>query len=264
MTLTCQQVDAFFDQQWGGRDAPVPRNVADHLEQCAACRNLLELLRRQGPERPVSAGVQSQIESTVLGSLEPVTLVPSTTGFVLAFLAVFALGLLVSVSITGLRGLHRMNLVQVLVVGSVLVAGGVLLAVSLSRLVVPGSRHRIQPKVLVVSVAAAFLCALALLFPWKLEARAWYWNLSCFSVGSLLALLATFPLWLLVRRGAVLWPALTGAATGLLAGLVGATVINLGCPTITAPHLITWHATVPISCTLAGFLVGKLSGHRSG
>ena len=262
--MTCKHVDEFFDHQWGGPNAAVPLDVAKHLEQCETCRNLSGLLRRSWPERRLSERVQSRIESAVLGSLEPVSLVPSTTKFVFGFLAVFALGLLLSVSITGLRGLRVMSLEQVVVVGSVLIAGGVLLAVSLSRLVVPGARHKIQPKVLVVSVALAFLCALALLFPWKASGRTWSWSLTCFSVGSLLAVLATFPLWMLVRRGAVLWPAITGAATGLLAGLVGATVINLGCPTITAPHLLAWHATVPISCTLAGFLVGKFSAHRSG
>jgi hypothetical protein len=132
----------------------------------------------------------------------------------------------------------------------------------LSRQVSPGAHYRIPPRALVFSVATAFLCLSLLLLPWRATSRFWSWGLMCFSFGSVLAAVATIPLWMLVRRGAILSPGLTGAATGLLAGLLSTTVVHLGCANTTAPHVALWHAGVPIFSALVGFLLGSYSRHH--
>lgn len=257
--MTCKQIDAFLDQQWSGPGTPVPRNVAGHLESCAACRRLFRSLAGSATDRQPSAQVQSQIERAVIGSLEPVEPLAPARKFTFDLLAVFVLIAAAVAAIVGVRAPWRMTGLQFAALTSALLVGAALLAVSLSRQVSPGARYRIPPKALVLSVAIAFLCLSLLLLPWRMTNRFWSWGLMCFSFGSVLAAVATIPLWMLVRRGAILSPALTGATTGLLAGLLSATVVHLGCANTTAPHVALWHAAVPIFSALVGFWLGNHS-----
>ncbi len=64
------------------------------------------------------------------------------------------------------------------------------------------------------------------------------------------------PFWLVLRRGAVLSPSMTGAATGLLAGLVGTSVLEIHCPNLDAWHILVSHLGVAVLCALAGLIIG--------
>jgi len=63
---------------------------------------------------------------------------------------------------------------------------------------------------------------------------------------------------------------LTGATTGLLAGLVGTTVLELHCPILNGWHILASHLGVAILYALGGLVmgltaetVGTHSAHRS-
>ncbi len=261
--MTCRQIDEFLDHQVSGADPSLPQWVAEHCRDCERCRKLLELLRGKLPDQELPRSLQSQIESAVLGSLKPVSPLPSTRGLMLGFLATFTLLSLVGVMMMGGGALRVMSIWQFASVGLILGTGAVLLAISLSWLMVPGSYQRIRLKALIFCVAAAFLFALALLFPWRTEGMFVTTGLRCATAGFVLIAPASVCFWLLVRRGAILSPGLAGATTGLLAGLTGAMVLHFGCVIAKAPHLIVWHAGVPISSALAGFVLGKVAAHRS-
>jgi len=64
------------------------------------------------------------------------------------------------------------------------------------------------------------------------------------------------PFWLLLRRGAGLSPRVTGAAAGLLAGLVTTSAQEIYCPILDASHILTWHLGV----ALLGAVVGLAAG----
>jgi hypothetical protein len=64
------------------------------------------------------------------------------------------------------------------------------------------------------------------------------------------------PFWLMLRRGAILSPILTGTVTGLFAGLVGTSVLEIHCPNLDAWHLLVSHLGVAILCALAGLVIG--------
>jgi len=55
------------------------------------------------------------------------------------------------------------------------------------------------------------------------------------------------PFWLMLRRGAILSPRMTGATTGLLAGLVGTSVLEIHCPNLDAWHIF-WYRTSALRC----------------
>jgi hypothetical protein len=60
----------------------------------------------------------------------------------------------------------------------------------------------------------------------------------------------------MLRRGAILSPSTTGAATGLLAGLVGTSVLEIHCPNLDARHILVSHLGVAMLCALAGLVIG--------
>jgi hypothetical protein len=69
-------------------------------------------------------------------------------------------------------------------------------------------------------------------------------------------LLAAVPFWILLRRGAVLSPRVTGAATGLLAGLAGTSTLEIHCPNLDVWHILVSHLGVAVLGAVAGFIVG--------
>jgi len=62
------------------------------------------------------------------------------------------------------------------------------------------------------------MIAVAILFQFQHERNFWASGWYCLRLGCQLAVLAAVPLWLLLRRGAILSPSMTGRPTGLLAG----------------------------------------------
>jgi hypothetical protein len=62
--------------------------------------------------------------------------------------------------------------------------------------------------------------------------------------------------WLLLRRGAILFPKLIGLAAGGLAGLIGLSVLEVNCPNLNISHILVWHWGVMLLSSLAGALVG--------
>jgi hypothetical protein len=67
---------------------------------------------------------------------------------------------------------------------------------------------------------------------------------------------AAFLFWLLVRRGAILYPKLIGAAAGGLAGLVGFSVLEINCSNLNVFHILVWHWGVVLISSVAGALLG--------
>lgn len=255
--MTCQQIDAFLDEQDNSRSAGIPPPVAAHLKQCPRCRQLVEALQNQEPATPLSPRLQQQIESALLTSLAPVSRIPSTGRLTAGLIAVFILLIAVGLSLVGGRGFHLMHHWQVAGIIFILGACATLLATSMSRQLTPGSLHKVRPATLVLFLTGVIMIGPALLFPWELSSGFVSGGWLCGVAGLVFMIPAAACFLLLWLRGTVLAPALAGATTGLLAGSVGAAVLHFGCETITALHLGIWHGTAPAFGAAAGFLLGK-------
>ena len=131
-----------------------------------------------------------------------------------------------------------------------------MLAYSLVQQMVPGTRHRISPRLLPVCITISLMIAMVLLFQFQYERNFWRNAWACIRAGTPFGVLAAVPVWLVLRRGAILSPALTGAATGLFAGLVGTSVLEIHCPNLDAWHILVSHLGVAVLCTLAGLVIG--------
>jgi hypothetical protein len=61
-----------------------------------------------------------------------------------------------------------------------------------------------------------------------------------------------------LRRGFPLNPVSHGATTGLLAGLVGVTVLEIYCPYLDRLHISAAHIGAAVTSTLAGAALGAI------
>ena len=82
------------------------------------------------------------------------------------------------------------------------------------------------------------------------------WNLCPFRILALAAPIFAVVIWVM-RRMAPTRPALAGAAAGLLAGAVGATVYGLYCEETTAAFVLVWYSLGMAACAGLGAAVGS-------
>lgn len=264
--MNCHDVDKVLDGRWGRPAEAPPPEAAGHLRVCARCRELWNLAETGAAETAAPAlpeATRSRIEQAVLGSLEPVRPLPGAGRFVLGFLGAFLLVLLAGLAFVGVRTPRIMSFSQFGGVSAVLLVGALAAAVSLSRQAIPGSRHGMAPARVVTLVVVSLAAVYALLFPWRLGRSFWTWGPLCALFGLLWAIPAAALLYGLLRRTVLLAPDVTGATIGLLAGLASESVVHCGCMNITAPHVTVWHAGVPLTTALVGFLLGARAERRA-
>jgi hypothetical protein len=223
------------------------------------CRDMDGLMRLLGHDddglRP-SESLLRRINAGILKDLRPIPpLVPSRIllgGCAIVFLSVVAVGTL----LLGTNGWSALSLLQRIVVFLTLSVSAVLLAVSVVRQMVPGSKHIFAPAVLLVSILIALMMVIAATFRSQPEGAFLASGVMCMKNGLTYSIPAAFLLWLILRRGALLYPKITGAVAGGLAGLAGLSVLEMNCPNLNLLHILVWHAGVVVIGSGGGALLG--------
>jgi hypothetical protein len=252
--MNCNDVDqALIDWPEALR---LPPQAEEHLRSCKRCQELVRAVSASVPAEMPSPTTLSQIEQSILADLHAVRpLAPNRYVFA-AFAAVFVSVVAVGVYRLGAFAIAVMSPLQAGAILSALMIGSALLAYSLVHQMVPGSRRAINPRLLPVGVIISLTVAIAVLFQFQHERNFWTNGWACLRAGTPIGILAAVPFWLILRRGAVLSPGLTAAATGLLAGLVGTTVLEIHCPNLDAWHILVSHLGVSLLLAIAGFVAG--------
>jgi len=196
------------------------------------------------------------IAEGIVANLRPVHPVAPARYFFGAFVGIFVSIVTFGVYRLGAFAIAVMTPLQTAAILSALAISTGLLASSLAHQMVPGSRHSVSPRLLPVGITISLTIAIAVLFQFQHEQNFWGNVWACFRAGMPIGALAAVPFWLALRRGAVLSPCMTGAATGLLAGLVGASVLEIHCPNLDAWHILASHLGVAVLCALAGLVIG--------
>jgi hypothetical protein len=259
--MTCREIDKVLIYHSTTKElAP---EAAEHISQCENCGRLVWVLNESRAVSSPPADRTKRISAAMLGNLKPVRpLAPARIfifGFALAFLAAVAVGSLLS----GTGGWSVLSSFQKAAVFGPLAACAGLLAWSLVRLMVPGSKHVIRP--IWSSIAALLLLVIVIeaVFHPQPESGFVSTGLRCLRTGSAWAVPAAALFWLLLRRGAVLSPGLTGATAGGLAGLAGLMVLEVQCPNLSSYHILVWHWGVALLATLGGLALGRLLSLRA-
>jgi hypothetical protein len=182
--------------------------------------------------------------------------------FLGALAGIFISLVAVSVYRLGAFAIPVMTPLQIAVILSALAISTGFLVSSVVNQMVPGSRHRVSPTLLAISVPILLAMAIALLFQFQPEQNFWRNAWVCIRAGTPIGGVAAVFFWLVLRRGAVLSRSVTGAATGMLAGLVGTTVLQLHCPILNGWHILASHLGVAMLCALAGLLTGLTADNK--
>jgi len=196
-------------------------------------------------------------------SLRPVRPLAPGRYFLAALVGIFVSIVALGVYRMGAFAIAVMTPLQTAAILSALAISTGLLAYSLVHQIVPGSRHRIPPRPLPVAITILLTIAIALLFQFQHERHFWGNAWGCIRAGTPIGVLAAVPFSLLLRRGAILSASMTGAATGLLSGLVGTTVLEIHCPNLDAWHILVSHLGVAMLCALAGLVMGLAAEVRA-
>ena len=232
------------------------RQEGSHLIYCERCRGLTRLLEKADYGLRPSESALRRIEAGILEDLKPVRpLVPSRIllfGCATIFLSVVSVGAL----LLGMNGWGALSLAQRIVVFLTLAASAVLLANAMVQQMVPGSKLVFAPAVLLVSILSVLMMIIAATFRSQQESAFLASGMLCLKNGLRCSVPAAFLFWLILRRGAILYPKLIGAVACGLAGLAGLTVLEVNCPNLNVFHILIWHAGVVVISSLTGSVLG--------
>jgi hypothetical protein len=249
--MNCNDVERALSEQ-----PPLPLQAQEHARSCNRCRDLIRALNAPVAVDPPSPATLRQIADRMASGLQPVRPVAPARYFLGALVGIFVFVVALGVYRMGAFALAFMTPLQTVAILSALAICTGLLAYSLAHQMVPGSRHRIPPGLLPLAITISLTIAIALLFQFQPERNFWRSAWACIRAGTPIGALAGVPSWLVLRRGAILSPGMTGPATGLLAGLAGTSVLEIHCPNLDAWHILAAHFGVAILCTLVGFVIG--------
>jgi len=259
--MNCHDVDRALSQ-----GSPLPLQAEEHAGTCERCQLLLAALNQSVPVDPVSPAALRKIAESLADNLRPVRPLAPARYFVAAFVGIFVSIVALSVYRLGAFAIAVMTPLQTTAILSTLAIGTGLLVYSLVKQMVPGSRHRIAPALLAVGITLLVAMVMAVLFQVQQEENFWRNAWICIRAGTLVGALTAVPFWLVLHRGAILSPRMTGAAAGLLAGLAGTSMLEIHCPNLDAWHILLSHLGVAILCALAGLAIGltaEIRGRRS-
>jgi hypothetical protein len=234
----------------------LPPDARQHIKSCRSCQNFIRVFAAPVSWSGPSWQTLDRIERILTDDLRPVTpAAPVRRVFMTLATALVALVLLIAHRL-GAFGIGDMSALQRFGVFGVITIGAGLLVHSVLRQIVPGSRHLISPRLLPAAVVVSLALVSSALFQFQLEPEFWKRGWVCLGLGLPVGALAAVPLWMVQRRSAVLYPAMTGATTGLIAGLVGTSVLEIHCPNLDAWHKVVWHLGVAVVGSVAGLGLG--------
>jgi len=133
---------------------------------------------------------------------------------------------------------------------------------ALLKQMTPAGLYQVRPEWLPPLVVGALALGSAILFPFEREETFWSDTWTCLKIGLRIALPTAAFVWLVIRRGLILSPMLTGATIGVVAGLVGAGALEVHCPNLDAWHILASHLGAAACAGVLGLAIGGAAAVR--
>jgi hypothetical protein len=239
--------------------APIPPEAAAHIAGCERCRLLARAIGQTQLAVPPSPEQLQQIKAGILADLKPVKpLAPASVRF-FALISILLVVAAVGAALLGIAGWRALGSLQRFAVFMALAGAADLLAFSLGRQIVPGSRLLLSPYLLLMALLGVKIGIFATLFHPHEEPTFVLTGLVCLRIGLECAVPAALLFWLVLRRGAILNPVLTAATAGALAGLTGLTVLEIFCPNLNEYHILVWHLGAVLASVVGGITIGSFA-----
>jgi hypothetical protein len=260
--MSCDDLDRLRAESPHSASSAWPGEARRHLESCERCEQLQALLDRSSP-LDFPEALQGRVEAAILPTLRPVSPLPSVWR-VAAALLLCAIAVIATANWrVGVEGWDARSFLQSAVDFSLLGISALGLAILLARQMAPGSGYRAAAWVWLAAPAVALLAAVTSLYGDEFKPDYVAWAVNCLKIGGACAAVSAPLFWLALRRGFVLHPIAHGATAGLLAGLVGVTVLEIYCPYLDRFHIFVSHIGVAVMAALAGAAFGWIKDRVS-
>jgi len=255
--MDCEGIDRILVAPSRMPASGLPQGAQWHVANCPRCRELLSVLDFD-PEFELSQDVLQRMEAPILGSLKPVARLSPAGVFIalfaMTFLALTALG----VYRLGSNGWEALPAFQKTVIFISLAASAGLLSFSSVLQMMPGHKQYFSPALLPLGVSVLILLAIAGGFQYERDPHFVRDGMNCITAGLPYALPAAILFSLLLWRGAVMHPRVAGATAGMLAGLVGTSILEVHCTNRDVWHIVLWHFGICVIGCITGLLAGAL------
>ncbi len=257
--MTCREMDDVIGSHSG--DLALPREGAQHVVECEGCRLLVRALGKSHTSLEAHIleppeGRLKKIQAALKEDLRPVRPLASSGVFLLAFMLISLAVVVMGSLLLGVSGWNALRSIQRITIFAALTAAAILLAFSVVRQMAPGGRHSISPRLLPIGILALLILVTGVSFHVRHESAFVPDGLACLRNGLTYSIPAGLLFWFLLSRGAVLYPKVTGAAAGGFAGLIGVSVLEVGCPKLELYHILVWHLGVILLCAIGGLSLG--------
>jgi hypothetical protein len=230
-------------------------SVRAHIEECKSCQEFARIVELPSADAHVDSSQIDRLAKMIVSDLRPVRPLLPTWVFLLAFALIFVGLSCLGVLYLGPYGWFVLMPGQKIAVFATLAAGAALLAFSLVRHMVPGQKSLLRPGLLPIGLFVLLCLVVASVFQVRTDPHFLQSGEACLKAGIPYAIPAAFVFWLILRRGAILSPRVVGAITGMLAGLVSTTVLEVHCPNLNVWHILVWHVGIALLGLVTGVLV---------
>lgn len=220
-------------------------------------REIDDILKRAADvPHDIDPAVLTHVTESIESSLRPVRPLPRTWVLAVSLVVICVAIAMAGAALLGFHGIYNLSVLQRALIFFALAIFLGLVSMECVGQVIPGSRQRATPGVLLGVGVLALLGVFAILFRDYRAEQFMHQGIACLLAGLLFAIPAGLVGWFVLRRGFAVNPGAAGLAVGTLAGLAGLAMLELHCANFEAPHVMLWHtAVVPISAA-AGALLG--------
>lgn len=253
--MKCREVEEALAMSNAGRTSSSMQPVLAHIKDCRHCQDIAWIVELPIGEAQVESDQIERLEKMIVDDLRPVRPLPPAWVFLAAFAVIFIGLTTLGVFYLGANGWFALMTGQKIAIFSTLAGSAALLAFSLVRQMVPGEKSLFRPALLPIPIFVLLCLVIASVFQARIDQHFMKAGEACLKAGVPYAIPAALVFWLILRRGAILSARAVGAITGMLAGLVSTTVLEIHCAYLNVWHILVWHVGIALLGMIVGLLV---------